>query len=281
MSVGLKVALIATVVLALSIVGVLAAERFGGSSQDDAVKARETGGSEQQPDDAKLTGKRLELGTEAKISANYRVAVTEVSLYDAPTGKLIVPTVEATYIGKDEGEPWADLNVEYFGSGSRSYGESDCPAGLGHTDASEQPVLATGDVETYEVCIGVPAKDVKGGTVFVEEAFSTDDRTFWSAEEPVSKTLPSVAPEPPADRAPAPRRQPAYDNDSDDGGNATCDEWDQDKYDDSQERAEYYEEYYEKHKDDLDDETIDEYKEWKEDHDKMVEYYEKWDEACN
>jgi hypothetical protein len=280
MSVGLKVAIIATVVLALSIVGVLAAERFGGSSRDDAVKARETGGSEQQPDDAKLTGKRLELGTEAKISANYRVAVTEVSVYDAPTGKLIVPTVEATYIGKDEGEPWADLNVEYFGSGSRSYGESDCPAGLGHTDASEQPVLATDEVETYEVCIGVPAKDVKGGTVFVEEAFSTDDRTFWSAEEPVSKTLPSVAPEPPATQRPAtgsqPRRQPA-DNAREDA----CDDFDDEEYEDRKEYLERLEEQYEAKKDTMDEDDIDDYKEWRDDQEKMLDYYEKWYEECS
>ena len=56
-----------------------------------------------------------------------------------------------------------------------------------------------------------------------------------------------------------------------------------DQYNDHQKKAflEAFNSAYEKHKDDLDDETIDEYKEWKEDHDKMVEYYEKWDEACD
>jgi hypothetical protein len=279
-SVGLKLSLGATIILALAIVWVLLEPKLDGSDPDDAVKARETAGTE-SGDDARRASKSLELGAVAKISANYRIAVTEVARYETPAGQLIVPTIEATYIGTEDGEPWADLNVELHGLGSKTFGESDCPAGLGHTEATEQPTLDAGDDETYDVCIAAPTKSVKGGKILVEEAFSTDDATFWSIKGAVTKTLPSVA-APPATKAPAtgyqPRRQPDADHD---GGSANCDEWDQDKYEDSKERAEYYEDYYEEHKGDLDDETIDEYKEWKEDHDKMVDYYEKWDEACD
>lgn len=279
MSVGLKVSLIASAILALSIVGVLAVERFDGANQDDAVQARETGAAE-PADDAKAAGKTVELGTAAKISSNYRVAVTEISLYKVPTGYVMVPTVKATYVGKEDGEPWADLNVEYFGTGSRSFGESGCPAGLGHTDASDQPVLATGDEETYEVCIDVRLKELKGGKVLVEEAFATDDRAFWSTKGMVTKTLPSVAPTSPAAQRPAagsqPRRQPAGNANAD-----ACEDFDDEEYERQKEYGEHLEEQYEDQKDTLDEDDIDDYKEWKEKHDKMIDYYEKWYEDCS
>jgi len=277
MSFGLKVAVAATVVLALSIVGVLAVERFDSADQDDAVTARETDGDTNNAgDDAKPASKPLELGTVAKISPNYRIAVTEVSRYEVPTGQVIVPTIKATYVGTEDGEPWADLNVEFYGSGSRSYGESDCPAGLGHTDASEQPVLESGDEETHQVCIEVPTKGIKGGMVLVEEAFSTDDRTFWSTTEAVTKTLPSPVPSPASPAAGAPAARPRA------GGQeantrSMCDNEDWEEYDeDLEERKEWVDEQDERVQASGDEDAIED---WEEDRDEFYEEYEEWKDA--
>ena len=230
MSGGLKVALIATAILALSIVGVLANDRFNRANQDDAVQARET---DRDADDVKPTGKPLELGTVAKISPNYRVAVTEVTRYEVSTGQLLAATIEAMYTGKEDGEPWADFNVEFFGSGSKTFGESDCPFDLGDEDPANQSALGPGDESTYTVCIELPTKDIKGGKVLVEEAFSTDDRTFWSTKEAVTKTLPAPPPEPSA-QAPAPRSQPRQQPANADRSDA-CEDLDEDKLEEDKE----------------------------------------------
>jgi hypothetical protein len=280
MSIGLKLSIGTTVILALSVVGVLAAERFDGANQD-AVQARQTGADSdtENSDDAKPTGKPLELGTVAKISSNYRVAVTEISQYKVPAGRLIVASLDAAYIGKQDGEPWADLMVEFSGSGSKTFDESGCPFDLGDEDPADQTTLGAGDKATYAVCIDLPNIDIKGGRVSVEEAFSsTGKRISWSTKEAVTKELPSAAPASP--NAPAPRsqphRQPANDVRSDD----VCDDFDDDEYQQQKEYGEYLEDQYQAKKDTMDDDDIDDYKDWKKKHDRMMDYYEKWHEEC-
>lgn len=270
MSGGLKVGIVATVILALSIVGVLAAEQFG-DPNDDAVPARETGRDPAKPGNDAAAAKALELGTEAKISPNYRVAVAEVTRYEVPTGQLLAATIEATYIGKEDGEPWADFNVELFGAGSRTFGESDCPFALGDLDPSSQPTLETGDEARYIVCFDVPLTNIKAGKILVEEAFSTDDRTFWSTDDAVTKPLPAPPPRSSGQRAPA--TQPQGQPDNDDGGS------------DAEEQCEKYEDDVEDYKDNIDhfeklaeqgdEDDQEEFEEWKDAMDANVEQYER------
>jgi hypothetical protein len=279
-SVGLKIAVGATVILALSIVGVLANERFNGANKDDAVRARGTGaGSDAEK--PKPTGKALELGTVAKVSSNYRVAVTDVTRYETSTGQLVVPTVEATYIGKQDGEPWGDLNVEFLGSGTQTFGESDCPFDLGDADPADQPTLATDDAATYAVCIAVPTKDIKGGKISVEEAFESDDRTFWSTTEAVTKTLPAATPDLPAAQGPRgvqPRRQPGNYSRSDDA----CEDFDKGEYEDYKEWGDWVKDNYRKWRNagGDDEDKIEDYEEWEEDYDKQIDQFDKWADAC-
>jgi len=277
MSVGLKISIGATVILALSVVGVLAAERFDSASQDDAAQARET---EKPDDNVKAVGKPLELGTVVKISSNYRVAVTEVSRYDVPAGQLLVATVEATYIGKEDGEPWADLMVEFSGSGSRTFDESGCPFDLGDEDPADQPTLGTGDKATYATCIDLPDMDIKSGRVSVGEAFSTDDLTSWSTKEAVTKKLPSVASEPPAAQGPGtrpqPRRQPAN------RSNKACDEFDEDKFEEYKEWGDGVKDRFRAYKKagGDDEDKIDDFEEWEDAYDKQIDQLERLDDYC-
>ena len=281
-SVGFKLSLGATIILVSAIVWVLVEPRFDRPDPAGSVTAREAGDTK-PGDGATSASKSLELGTVAKISANYRIAVTEVARYKIPRGQLIVPTIKATYIGTEDGEPWADLTVEYAGSGSKTFGESDCPAGLGTTDATEQPTWEYGDDETHEVCIELPTKDLRGGKISVEEAFSTDDRTFWSVKGAVTKTLPSVAPEPPAAQGPAarsqPRRQPANAGIS----SEACEDFEEDEYEDYKEWGESLKDQFEAYRDagGDDEDRIDDFEEWEEEYDQMIDYYEKWDKACS
>lgn len=282
-SVALKISIVATAILVVAVGWAVAAPLFDDASQDDAVTAREPS-PDAASDDVKTASKVLDLGTAAKISPNYRIAVTDVSRYEVPNGQLVVPTIEATYIGTEDGEPWADLTVEFVAAGSKTFGESDCPAGIGHSDATDQPNLATDEEETYEVCIRVPGKDLKGGRIFVEEAFSTGKPIAWTTKGAVTKeALPSVAPESPATQAPAPATgyRPARPPANADRMKEACEDFDEDKYEDYKAWGEKLEDEYEANKDTLDDDKIDDYKEWKEDYDKMIDYYEKWDKACS
>jgi hypothetical protein len=283
MSIGQKLSIGATVILALSIAGLVAADRFGSAKPDDAVKAHETGvDTKGSGDDVKPAGKPLELGTAAKISSNYRVAVTEVSRYEVSTGPLLVATVNATYIGKEDGEPWADLMAEFSGPGSRTYDESGCPFDLGDLDPADQPTLKNGDKATYGVCIDVPDVDLKGGRVTVEEAFSKGDRKSWSTNEVITKVAPSTAPTSSAGPASSTRsrpwRQPAHR----DRSNDACDKFDSDDFEKYKEWGDWVKAQYKKYRDagGDDEDKIDDYKEWKEDYDKQIDFYEKWSDDC-
>ena len=136
MSGSLKIAVVATVILALSVVGALVAERFDGANQDSAKPALETDANR---DEVTTAAKTLELGDVAKVSSNYKVAVTEVTLYEGAKTQYLAATIKVTYTGNDEGEPWADLSVEYSGPKSQDSSESDCPIDV--DDASEAPPL--------------------------------------------------------------------------------------------------------------------------------------------
>lgn len=278
-SVGLKVAIIASAILALSIGGVLTAERFDTSSQDSAVKASETGpDSETAGDDIRLAANPLELGTVAKVGPNYRVAVTAISLYEGQADQVIAATINAKYVGKDDGEPWADLSVEFIESDSRRHGESDCPSGLGHTEASEQTVLATGDEKTFEVCIGLPVSDIKGGQLVIEEAFAESDRAFWSTEAVVTKVLPSPVPASPVRRAPAASPRAAG-QDANDGSRCTekQQEYDED-LDESKEKIDELDERMQAYKN-VEGHDEDKVEEWEEDKEEFDERYEEWKDA--
>jgi hypothetical protein len=283
MSIGQKLSISATVILALSIVGVLAAEQFDRANPDDAVKAHTTGvDTETTADDAKPAGKTLELGTAAKISSHYRVAVTEISRYEVPTGQVIVATVDATYIGKQDGEPWADLSAEFSGSGSRTYDESGCPFDLGDLDPADQPTLSTGEKATYGACIELPDFDIKDGRVSIEEAFSKADRVSWSTKNAITKVAPSTAPASPGVQGPgtySQRRQPAHHDRSD---NNACDNFNSDDFEKYKEWGDSMKENYKWYRDHGGDDSdkINDYKDWQKQYDKQIDQYEEWSKDC-
>jgi hypothetical protein len=285
MSIGLKLSIGASVILALSIVGVLAAERFDSASQDDAVQTGAGRDAEKSGDDVKAAGKALDLGTVAKLSSNYRVAVTEISRYEASTGQLIVATVDATYIGKEDGEPWSDLMAEFSRPGSPTFDESGCPFDLGDLDPADQTTLKNGDKATYGVCIDVPDVDLKSGRVTVEEAFSKGDRISWSTKVVVTKEAPSAAPTSSAGQAPGTgpqRSQPYRQPNNDRSDNDACEDFDEDKFDRYKKWGDGVKDTYRKWRDNGgdDEDKIDDYEEWEEEYDKQIDLYEQWADEC-
>ena len=232
-----KLALGAIVIAVLAAGGVYAADAFGGEEP-----AKKTTRAQDQPREyTKPVGKRLELGAVAKISGNYSVAVTDLILYEGEKTQLLAATIRAEYIGNDKGEPWADLSVEYAEANGWRGGEASCPSNI--EEASDKP-LAVGDVTTHVACMNLRSKNVKGGRVYVEEALAKSKRTAWSTDDAVTKKLPSPPPDSVAGAAGAPPRTSWQAPNG--GGN------------------------------DVDDEEIEEFEEWK---DGIREYKEWADEA--
>jgi hypothetical protein len=182
-----KLAIGAVVIAVLAAGGVYAADRFGGKDPDKPARAQDEPSKYTKP-----VGKRLELGAFAKISANYRVAVTELILYEGEETQLLAATIRAEYVGNDEGEPWADLSVEYAEANGWRAGEASCPSNLEET--AEEP-LATGDMATHVACMNLRSKNVKGGRVYVEEALVKGKRTAWSTDDAVTRKLPPPPPD--------------------------------------------------------------------------------------
>lgn len=283
MSNGLRLAVGAAVVAVLALGGVAAAQRFGGP---DAPPPKPSPAS----DDAKPVSKQLDLGDFAKISSNYRVAVSEATLYEGGKNQFVAATVKAKYTGSEDGEPWADLIVEFTTADGKTFDESSCPVDIG--EASEQPSLKPGDVQTYPVCIDVPTGDLEGGKVSIEEAFADDgDRVDWSTEGADTKSAPSPTPEPETSSGPqasAPRQQPQRQADNDDSDNRR---YDADDVDDYREKLDDAIEKYEKQRDRIkaqlrqwdelgyEGDAVDDYEDWLDDVEEAIETYKKQRDA--
>jgi hypothetical protein len=273
---GQKVAIAAAVLAIVAGGGVVAAQEL---AKDEPVKPRSNSPEREQPT-AKPTGKPLKLGTVARISSNYRVAVTELTLYKVPTGQLMVVTVKAKYVGKEDGEPWGDLTVKYVEPDSRTYGESACPFDLGELDASDQATLKPGDTTTYGVCLDLPGGTIDG-RVSVEEALARQEGTkSWATDEAVTKAAPSMAAPDSSGSSGDRDGETSFRGPSKSSGGAdyskTCEKYEDDmeEYrDGGREKLEDLGERYEDNPD-HDDEDLDEYREWLDGMEKNAEWFD-------
>jgi hypothetical protein len=272
-----KLAIVAAVVL-LMVIGLAAIQQLDGAGPDEAATTDQRSEPENPDDRGRLVGNPLDLGTDAKISSNYTVAVTEIILYEVPKAAFLVATIRARYIGKEDGDLWADLTADYFGADSAMAGESACRIELGELDASERPTLAPGDTETFAVCIDLPTGDIEDGKISVHEAFSTGDQVAWSTSQATTALLPSAAPEPSPTPGPVsggqPRTVPQTDNNSNRGGN--CDE---DELDDYRDGLAKFDKFIEEYKDaeGHDEDQVEKYEDWR---DAMQNNIERWEAAC-
>ena len=194
-SAGKGMALAAILLSVLSLVGVLASQAYYGSVLDgvsDAIEDAADGEVAKSEDDKAAEADALALGAVAQVGREYEVAVTDVNL-DAtkallkvnefnskPKGQYVLVTLDVTYVGDKEGDPWLDLTTKLAGSDSRNYDSSTCDAVVARP-SMDVPTLTNGGTATYDVCFDVPAAAVEDPTVFIEESISFDDtRSYWS-----------------------------------------------------------------------------------------------------
>jgi hypothetical protein len=198
-------AIAASVVSVLSIVGVLATQAFymslfqGGtpsarSNRIDtpATSATESPGAAGSTPSASTVA-AVRLGRSATVGSEYQVTVSAVDLNanetvlaansfnDKPKGQFILVSLSVKYQGDKEGNPWIDLSETFVGTDARQYDASDCGA-VAPNPVADVPTLERGGVASFQVCIDVPPAAVKGGRLFVEPSLSFNDnhRVYWS-----------------------------------------------------------------------------------------------------
>jgi hypothetical protein len=265
-----KLAIGAIVIAVLAGGGAYAADRFGEEPAKKPARAQDEPRKYTKP-----VGKRLELGEVAKISDNYSVAVTEVVVYEGEKVQILAATIRAEYIGNNEGEPWADLAAEYVEANGWSSGESSCPRGI--DDETDEP-LAVGDVTTHVACMVLRSTNVKGGRVYVEEALAKSKRVAWSTDDAVTKELPSPPPDSVAGAGGAPPRTSWQ---APSGGRNDVDDEELEEFEEWKDGIREYKEWADKADKNVDKyssnkKKIAEWREWKEEFD---EDYEEWEEV--
>jgi hypothetical protein len=194
---GRGMAFAAILISLLSLVGVLATQAYYGSVLDDLGEAIESGdsGSKSSDDDKKeaAKAKTLPIGESAQVGADYTVAVTKVNLdadnvlareeffNEPPKGRYILMTLDVTYTGDDEGDPWGDLEGTFVGSDARQYDASACEATVPDS-GYDVPTLNSGGKATFKACFDVPPDAIDGGKLFIDElaAFDNSSRVFWA-----------------------------------------------------------------------------------------------------
>ena len=195
---GRGMAFAAILISVLSLVGVLATQAFYGSVLDDLGEAIESGstdsGSEPSGSEKKESAeaKILPIGESAKIG-EYTVSVTKVNLNaddvvartnefnEPPNGRFVIATLDVTYSGNEEGDPWIDLASKFVGSDAKQYDSAACEAVVPDA-AVDVPTLNSGGQAKYKICYDVAPDAIDEGRLFVEDsaAFDRSTRVYWA-----------------------------------------------------------------------------------------------------
>ena len=194
---GRGMAFAAILISVLSLVGVLATQAYYSSvltDIGDAIEGETNGSStsSESEKDSESKAETLPLGESAELGSEYTVAVTKVNLdankvvaranefNEPPNGRYVIATLDVTYQGDEEGDPWLDLEPTFVGSDARQYDASACEAVV--PDAGvDVPTLNSGGEATFKVCFDVPPAAIDEGELFVAETLSFDgSRQFWA-----------------------------------------------------------------------------------------------------
>lgn len=195
---GRGMAFAALLISILSVIGVLGTQAYYGSVLDeigDSIASGDSGSKSSDADKKKeATAQILPIGESAKVGSKYEVAVTKVNLnaddvlargelFNEPPkkGRYIIITLDVTYTGDDEGDPWSDLEGTFVGTDARQYDASACEATVPDS-GYDVPTLNSGGKAKFKACFDVPPEAIDGGKIFIDElaAFNSKSRVYWA-----------------------------------------------------------------------------------------------------
>lgn len=114
------------------------------------------------------------------LDADQLVARTNEFNEPPKKGRFVLATLDVTYSGDEEGDPWIDLEPTFVGSDARQYDASACEAVVPDA-AVDVPTLNSGGKATYKVCFDVPPAAIDAGKLFVANSLSFEEkRVYWA-----------------------------------------------------------------------------------------------------
>lgn len=114
----------------------------------------------------------------------------------APEGEtFFMARVAVTYVGRETGTPWVDLEFNIVGKANRGYSENDASCGVIPDEASDAPELCEDGSAEFNVCWSVPSEEVGSLLMYVEPRLSFDDERVWfSLDDQQGEATPSSSP---------------------------------------------------------------------------------------
>lgn len=195
----LAVLVVLGLLLVLGVAGCNSADGTGAEVVSDESEDASVDEAEPASEEADAIGTRqnpLPVGTTAKVGS-WEVAVTEVNTnandvvaqantFNEPPvegSQYVLVTVNAKYVGDESGTFWVDMSYKFYGSGGNTFdsgGESMAVAPNPISDAGETfPDASISGNIVFEV----PADQLEGGAIIMEESLSFDDtRTFFAIQ---------------------------------------------------------------------------------------------------
>lgn len=174
-------------------------EEYGETEQEEAVEEEEPE-TEEETDTDVAFGTRdnpLDLGTAIQMG-DWTFSITDVNLdatdevlaenqfNDPPADgrQFVMFNVDATYEGEESGTAWMDFSMAIVGGKGNTFSSgSDDRCGVIPDGLRDHGETFPGGSVSGNVCFSVPADQLDGATIRVEESFSFDDsRAFYTLQ---------------------------------------------------------------------------------------------------
>ena len=117
-----------------------------------------------------------------KDAADQVMAENQFNEEPAKGRQFVMFKVKAKYVGEDSGDPWLDFSWAIIGAGGNTFGtSSDDSCGVIPKPLDDQGETYPDGRVRGNVCVSVPAKQLKGATIRVEESMSFEgNRAFFA-----------------------------------------------------------------------------------------------------
>lgn len=154
-----------------------------GTSEDSGGEAD---GSRENPyavgDTISLTDWDITVNSVNPDAAEEVMAENQFNEPPAEGRQFVLVNLDATYTGDDASNFWVDITTKVLGSEGNTFGgEMDDSCGTIPGDLFNAGEQFPGSTETGNVCVSVPAEQLDGALLLVEETFSFEDSRVFVA----------------------------------------------------------------------------------------------------
>lgn len=92
--------------------------------------------------------------------------------------QYVLARIKISYVGKDSGAPWSDLDFKYLGNDSLAYQAYSRSCGEIPDPLKDVEEMFPGTTLEANVCFSVPSKAISGGLIIVDPGYWEDEVFF-------------------------------------------------------------------------------------------------------